>query len=364
MLAWLAQLLEEAGGPALFGYSTTRGVSAFITAFLVGLACGRPIIHLLYRKGMRSKERTYGDINTESKSGTPVMGGFILLAAGLGSVLLWCDLGNTRIQVLLAACLWFAGIGFLDDYAKVKHGGADAGMSRAAKYLSQIGFGVLLGLYIVHPLVTPFVNDSAGLLHLPFFKDPVLDIGWIYVPFTVVVIIYSANAVNFADGLDGLAVVPSLFVLLVFGVFAFVLGNATLSEYLFFPYTEGAGEVMVFCAALVGACLAFLWFNAHPAEVFMGDTGSLMLGGAFGTVCLVLKQEAMLLIVGGVFLAEILSTLIQERFGLAKGKRIFFRAPLHHTYQHRGMSETKIAVRFWIVSAILAAIALATLKIR
>ena len=243
MFAWLAQLLEEAGGPTLFGYSTTRGVSAFVTAFLVGLIAGRPIIHLLYRKGMRSKERTYGDINTESKAGTPVMGGFILLVAGLGSVLLWCDLTNTRIQVLLGACLWFAAIGFLDDRAKVRGGTADAGMSRAAKYLSQITAGVLLGLYILHPAVSPFAPDTEGLLYLPFFKNPVLDIGWIYLPFTVVVIIYSANAVNFADGLDGLAVVPSLFVLLVFGAFAFVLGNATLSEYLFYPYTEGAGEV-------------------------------------------------------------------------------------------------------------------------
>ena len=364
MLAWLAQLLEDAGGPALFRYSTSRGVFAFVTAFAVGLVCGRPIIHLLYRKGMRSKERTYGDINTESKAGTPVMGGFILLAAGLGSVLLWCDLTNPRIQLLLAACLWFAAVGFLDDRAKVKHGGADAGMSRLAKYLSQVAFGAAVGLFVIHPALTPFDPDLAGMLYLPFFKEPVLDIGWVYVPFAVVVIIYSANAVNFADGLDGLAVVPSLFVLLVFGVFAFVLGNATLAGYLFYPYTAGAGEVMVFCAALVGACLAFLWFNAHPAEVFMGDTGSLMLGGAFGTACLVLKQEAMLLIVGGIFLAEILSTLVQERFGLARGKRIFFRAPLHHTYQHRGMSETKIAVRFWIVSAILAAIALSTMKIR
>lgn len=364
MLQYLAAMWEEAGGPALFGYSTSRAVFAFVTAFLVGLAFGRPIINALYRKGMRSKERTYGDINTESKAGTPVMGGFILLAAGLGAVLLWCDLSNTRIQVLLLACVWFAAIGFLDDYGKVKHGGADAGMSRAGKYLSQIGFGVLLGIYLIHPDLTPFKGGTEGLIYLPFIKEPVLDIGWWYVPFAVLVIIYSANAVNFADGLDGLAVVPSLFVLMVFGVFAFVLGNSSLSAYLFYPYTEGAGELTVFCAAMVGACLAFLWFNAHPAEVFMGDTGSLMLGGAFGTVCLLLKQEALLLIVGGIFLAEILSTLIQEKFGLARGKRIFFRAPIHHTFQHRGMAETKIAVRFWIVAAILAAIALATLKVR
>lgn len=364
MLTWLAGLLEDAGGPALFRYSTSRAVFAFVTAFLVGLAAGRPIIHALYRRGMRSAERTYGDINTESKAGTPVMGGFILLLAGLGSVLLWCDLANSRILVLLAACAWFAWVGFLDDRAKVRRGGADAGMSRLAKYVSQIGFGVVVGLFVVHPAVSPFDPGSEGLLYLPFFKQPVLDLGWVYVPFAVLVIIYSANAVNFADGLDGLAVVPSLFVLLVFGVFAFVLGNATLAAYLFYPYMEGSGEVMVFCAALVGACLAFLWFNAHPAEVFMGDTGSLMLGGAFGTACLVVKQEALLLIVGGIFLAEILSTLIQERFGLARGRRIFFRAPIHHTYQHRGVSETKIAVRFWILSAILAAVAVSTLKIR
>jgi phospho-N-acetylmuramoyl-pentapeptide-transferase len=364
MLAILASHWESTGGPSLFGYITTRAVAAFITAFVVGLVLGRPIINALYRAGMRSKERTYGDINTQSKAGTPVMGGFIMLAAGLGAGLLWCDLSNLRIQLLIGACLWFAFVGFVDDYGKVKHGGADAGMSRFGKYLSQVGFGILLGICIMHPALTPFPAGTQGLLYLPFLKAPLLNIGWFYVPFAVVVTIYSANAVNFADGLDGLAVVPSMFVLLVFGVFAYLLGHATFSEYLFYPFQPGAGEVAVFCAALVGACLAFLWFNAHPAEVFMGDTGSLMLGGAFGTVCLLLKQEALLLLVGGVFLAEILSTLIQERVGLARGKRIFFRAPFHHTFQHRGMSETKIAVRVWIISAILAAVALSTLKIR
>ncbi len=364
MLHWLATIWAEAGGPALFRYVTARSAFAFLSAAVIGIAAGRPIIHALYRAGMRSKERTYGDINTASKAGTPVMGGLIILVAGVGSALLWCDLTNLCVQVLLAACLWFSAVGFYDDYHKVRGESADAGLSRVGKYGSQLGFGLLLAGVLYHPELTPFPAGEAGLVYLPFLKEAVVDLRLLWIPFAMLVITYSTNAVNFADGMDGLAVVSSLFVLLVFGIFAFVMGNAFLADYLLFPHTAVSAEITVFCSALIGGSLAFLWFNAHPAEIFMGDTGSLMLGGAFGTTALLLKQEALLLLAGGVFLAEFLSTLIQEWFGLSRGRRIFFRAPFHHSLQHRGMAETKIVVRLWIVAAILAAISLVSLKVR
>jgi len=362
---WLGELIQEAGGPALFRYLTARSVFAVITAFLLTLLVGRPVINALYRRGYRSAERSYGDINTASKAGTPVMGGILLLLSGLGSAALWCDLGNPFVLALLAASLWFAAMGAMDDLLKVRRGDSDKGLSRAAKYFGQIAFGLALGLLVVNASTSPLPAQVASQLHVPFYKHALLDLGWLYVAFIVVMIVYSANAVNFADGMDGLAIVPSFFVLVVLGVFGYVLGNVKLTEYLFYPYLPGAGEVAVFCAALGGAALGFLWFNAHPAEVFMGDTGSLLLGGAMGTAAVLLKQEVLFVLAGGVFAAEILSTAIQEWIGLGLLKRrIFARAPIHHTFQHRGMAETKVVVRFWIVSALLAALAVATLKIR
>jgi len=362
---WLSEVIQDAGGPALFKYLTARSVFAVISAFLITLLVGRPLINALYRRGYRSAERSYGDINTASKAGTPVMGGVLLLIAGLGSAALWCDLRNAFVLALFAASLWFAAMGALDDLLKVRLKDSDKGLSRPAKYFGQILFGLALGLIVVHEHTTPLPAELASELHVPFYKHALLDLGWIYVALIVVMIVYSANAVNFADGMDGLAIVPSFFVLVVLGVFGYVLGNVKLTEYLFYPYIPGAGEVAVFCSALGGAALGFLWFNAHPAEVFMGDTGSLFLGGAMGTSAVLLKQEVLFIIAGGIFAAEILSTAIQEWLGLGLlRRRIFARAPIHHTFAHRGLAETKVVVRFWIVSAILAALSIATLKIR
>jgi len=362
---WLAEFIEKNGGPALFRYITVRSVSAFFTAFLVTLLIGRQVINSLYKRGYRSKERSYGDINTASKTGTPVMGGVLLLISGIGAALLWCNLENAFVLALFASSLWFSAMGALDDLLKVKRGDSDKGLARPAKYFGQIAFGLALGILVVSKAYSPLPAQLTSQLHVPFYKHALVDLSWLYVAFIVVMIVYSANAVNFADGMDGLAVVPSFFVLVVLGIFGYVMGNAKMSAYLFYPYLPGAGEIAVFCSALGGAAIGFLWFNAHPAEVFMGDTGSLLLGGTMGTAAVLLKQELLFILAGGIFAIEILSTAIQEWFGLGMlGRRIFARAPLHHTFAHRGMAESKIVVRFWIVSAILAALAVATLKIR
>ena len=366
MIPLLAQWVEEAGGPALFRYLTTRTVFAFLFAFLLGLVIGRPIINRLYQGGMRSRERTYGDINTQSKAGTPVMGGLIILASGITSALLFCDLRDPRVLALLVAALWFGAVGLYDDFQKVKLGNPDAGLGRVAKYGSQFLFGGGLAFYVLRMGEQLYGPDPAATtaLHLPFFKEAVVSSTFALVLVAVFFTVFSTNAVNFTDGMDGLVTVPVLFVLMVLGIFAYLQGHAQLSEYLFLPHMPGAGETTVFAGALVGGALAFLWFNAYPAEVFMGDAGSLMLGGVLGTMAVLLKQEAIFVISGGLFVAEISSTAFQEWFGLPRGRRLMHRAPLHHTLQHRGMSESKVVVRVWIVCALLAALSLATLKIR
>jgi len=377
VIFWLAGLLESAGGPALFRFLTSRALFAFMTALGVGLVVGQPIIHLLYRKGMRSKERKYQALDTGSKVGTPVMGGLILLVAGVGSALLWCDLGSLTVWLCIAASVWFGAVGALDDVMKVR-GGAEKGLSRPAKLGAQLGFGALVGLAVISPEHTPFPVEMAAEIHVPFRQAALVDLAafslpglptvwnlsWLYIVGAAIFVGFCTNAVNFTDGLDGLTTVPCLLSFAVLGVFAYVLGNTVWSTYLLYPSVPGAGEIGVFCAAMMGACLAFLWFNVYPADVFMGDMGSLMLGGALGTVALLLKQEALMFIVGGIFLIELGSSAIQEQFGLKRGRRIFAAAPLHHLYQHRGIAESKIVVRMWIVSVLFAALALATLKIR
>jgi len=362
---YLAKLLEEFGGPAMFRYVTSRSVFAFISAFIITLIIGRPLIIRLYEKGYRSAERRYGDINTASKAGTPLMGGILLLLAGLGSAAIWCDLGNPFVQILIVSSLFFAAMGAIDDMLKVRHRNPDRGLSRSKKFIGQTLFGLALGIVMVHPDLTPLPAGFAGEVHIPFFKHALFDAGWFYVGFIVFVIVYSANAVNFADGMDGLAVVPSFFVILVLGVFAFILGNKFHSARLLYEHLPRSAEIVVYCAALGGGMLGFLWFNAHPAQIFMGDTGSLFLGGTMGTAAVLLKQEFVFIIAGGIFVAEIASTFFQDYVGFRILKRrLFCRAPIHHTFAHRGMMESKIVIRFWIVSAILAALAVATIKVR
>jgi len=367
LYAWL----YTAEGPfsflRLFHYLSSRAIFAVITTFFLTIVMGRPFIRYLYRIGMRdAAPRSFlAETSQNSKAGTPTMGGLLIIFATLLDVLLWCDLTNRYVLLLLFSSVWFSGLGIVDDYLKIRHRDSDKGLSRGKKYLFQIAFGLLFGALFLHPHTSPLPRDVVTKLYVPFYKYDVLDLSWAYMVFIVLMIVYAANAINFADGIDGLAIVPSSYVIVVYGAFAYVLGNIRYSQYLMFTYLPGSGEIVIFCAALLGACVGFLWYNSYPAEVFMGDTGSLFLGGVIGTMTILLKQELLFFLVGGIFLAEILSVILQDWIGIQKiGRRFIYRAPIHHCFQYQGLAETKIAVRFWIVGGILALIGLASLKVR
>ena len=369
MLFWLNKFFYEPSGTLsflrLFNYISSRSIFAMITSFVIVLLLGRPVIEFLYKKEITDKPRKMGITNHQNKSGTPTMGGILLIIASLISVLLWNDLSNRFVQLLLFGSFYFALLGGIDDWLKLKGGSSSKGLSRVSKYIAQIGYGIIFGILFIHPSTSPVPFNIATNLYIPFYKYPLINLSWFYIIFIAIIITYCANAVNFADGLDGLAIVPSFFALIVYGIFAYIFGNFKLSHYLLFEFLKGAGEITVFSSALVGACVGFLWYNAYPAEIFMGDTGSMFLGGILGTIVVSLKQEVLFFLVGGIFLAEILSVVIQDWIGIQRiGRRIFFRAPLHHTFQHRGIGETKIVIRFWIVAGIFAIIGLTALKIR
>ena len=365
MLQWLAEVLQAAGGPSAFKYVTFRAAAAFLTAFILGLVYGRRVIHILFRKGIASPERDYGSIDISSKRGTPTMGGIVLLGSSLLSVLLWCDLGNPFVHWLVAAAVYFAGVGAFDDLLKVRHGHSDRGLSSGAKYVLQVLFAVVFAVFVVHPALSPLPPEVATKVYVPFVKSPVIDLGWTYAIFIVFVLVAFANAANFADGLDGMLSVPAMLLVAVIAIFAYVHAHALFSKYLFYAHIPGAWEVCVVASALCGGCLAYLWFNAHPAEVFMGDLGSMSLGGVVGVAAVLLKEELICALAGGVFVAQVGSSFIQRYYGLrSAGARVITRAPLHHVFEHRGTAENKIVVRYWIVSALLAVTALATLKLR
>ena len=364
MFYYIFQSMYKAGGPAVFKYITSRALIAFVAAFFITLLIGRPLIKLLYKRGFRSFERSYGDINSQSKKGTPMMGGLIMVITGLGNVLLWCDLTNPYIVVLLISSLWFALFGGIDDYLKIKNRNPDLGLSRISKFTIQILFGVFLAVFILHPAISPLPAKVAAGFQVPFVKGLLFSSVAFTAIWIVFIIVYSANSVNFADGMDGLAIVPAIFIFLVIGVFAYITGNFIQAKHLLFFYLPGSGEIAVFCGALVGSAMGFLWFNTHPAEVFMGDLGSLFLGGAMGTAAVLIREEVIYIIAGAVFVIEITSTFVQENIGFKNYRRILFRAPLHHHYHHQGMAESKIVARFWIVSAIMAALAIITIKFR
>ena len=350
----------------LFHYLSSRAIFAVITTFFLTLLMGGPFIRYLYQRGVRDTARdVLGSTAEHHKAGTPTMGGLLIVFSTLLGAVLWCDLTNGFILMLLFASLWFSAMGILDDSLKIRHRNSEKGLSRGMKYLLQILFGVVFGILFLHPLTSPLPADIASKLYLPFYKYPLVDLSWGYVAFIVLMIVYAANAINFADGIDGLAIVPSSYVIAVYGTFAYVLGNFRYSQYLMFYYLPGSGEMVIFCSALLGACVGFLWYNSYPAEVFMGDTGSLFLGGVIGTMIVLLKQEVLFLLVGGIFLAEILSVALQDWIGIQKiGRRFLYRAPIHHCFQYQGLAETKIAVRFWIIGGILALLGLASLKVR
>jgi phospho-N-acetylmuramoyl-pentapeptide-transferase len=343
----------------VFKYLTFRSAYAAVTALLIAFIFGPKIIAALHRLKFGQSVRTDGPESHLSKSGTPTMGGILIILAVLVGVLLWADLTNVYVWIALLSLFGFGAIGFVDDWLKIKKHNSD-GIPAWVKFTAQvvIASAAAIAVYLQgNPLTT--------MLYVPFIKAPVLDLGVAWMPFAVIYVVYWSNAVNLADGLDGLATGLTIMALLAFSVLTYVTGRADWSAYLNIPYIKGSSELTVFNLALLGACVGFLWFNAHPAEVFMGDVGSLALGGVLGVLSLIVKKEVLLLLIGGVFMMEVLSDVLQVGyFKITKGKRLFKMAPIHHHFELKGWKETKVVVRFWILGGIFAILALSTLKIQ
>ena len=384
MLLELFRSLAD-GFPALnvFNYLTLRAVLAALTSMGIGFALGPWMIARLKNLHFGQAVRTDGPKTHLVKDGTPTMGGALILFAITVSTLLWADLSNRFIWVVLFVTLGYGSIGWIDDYRKVVHHNPK-GMSAREKFSWQSVIGLAAAFYLVFALSVPaggtltetiagwveagFPLDISSNLHLliPCFKDIALPLGLVgFMVFTYVVIVGSSNAVNLTDGLDGLAILPSVMVGGALGIFAYVVGRPDYAGYLIFPYIPGAGELVVIAGGLLGAGLAFLWYNAHPAQVFMGDVGALALGGCLGTMAVITRQELVLAVMGGIFVVETLSVMIQTvYFRLSHGKRIFLMAPVHHHFELQGWKETQVVTRFWIITMILVLIGLSTLKIR
>jgi phospho-N-acetylmuramoyl-pentapeptide-transferase len=385
---WVQSISPEFGFLRVFQYITFRAVMAAMTALLIGLVAGPLVIHRLTALKIGQPIRTYAMQSHLVKSGTPTMGGVLILIAIAISTLLWADWSNRFIWIVLLVTLGFGAIGWVDDWRKVVSKNPE-GMRSREKYFWQSVVGCLAALYLAFA-VSESSNQkvlelfftwaasgfqielppTAGLM-VPFFKEVAYPLGVIgFVLMTYFVIVGSSNAVNLTDGLDGLAIMPVVMVGSALGVFAYVTGNAVFAKYLLIPHIPGAGELLIFCAAIAGAGLAFLWFNAHPAQVFMGDVGALALGGGLGTIAVIVRQEIVLAIMGGIFVVEALSVMLQvawfkytkKRYG--EGKRLFKMAPLHHHFEKNGWKETQVVIRFWIITMLLCLMGLSTLKLR
>ncbi len=388
LAVWLQTLAPEFGFLRVFQYLTFRAVMAAMTALLIGLLAGPWVIRRLAELKIGQPVRGYGMQTHLSKSGTPTMGGVLVLLAIAISTLLWFDLANRFVWIVLIVTLGFGMIGWADDWRKVVLKDPE-GMRSREKYFWQSVIGLIAAMYLVFSIsesnnfrvVELFVSwvrsgfdvdlpPKAGLL-VPFFKEVSYPLGVFgFVILTYLVIVGASNAVNLTDGLDGLAIMPVVMVGSALGVFAYVTGSAVYSKYLLFPYIPGSGELLIFCAAMAGAGLAFLWFNTHPAQVFMGDVGALALGGALGTIAVIVRQEIVLAIMGGVFVVEAISVMAQvmyfkytkKKYG--EGRRILKMAPLHHHFEKSGWKETQVVVRFWIITMLLCLVGLSTLKLR
>jgi phospho-N-acetylmuramoyl-pentapeptide-transferase len=388
LATWLQTLGPEYGFLRVFQYLTFRAVMAAMTSLLIGLVAGPAVIRHLTALKIGQPVRGYGMQTHLAKSGTPTMGGVLILLAIAIATLLWFDLTNRFVWIVLAVTLGFGAIGWVDDWRKVVHKDPE-GMRSREKYFWQSLIGLLAALYLVFSisessnwrvlqLFYTWVRSGfdvdlppkAGLL-LPFFKEVSYPLGVFgFVFLTYVVIVGSSNAVNLTDGLDGLAIMPVVMVGSALGVFAYVTGSSVYSKYLFFPHIPGSGELLIFCSAVAGAGLAFLWFNTHPAQVFMGDVGALALGGALGTIAVIVRQEIVLAIMGGIFVVEAISVMAQvtyfkytkKKYG--EGRRILKMAPLHHHFEKSGWTETQVVVRFWIITMLLCLVGLSTLKLR
>jgi phospho-N-acetylmuramoyl-pentapeptide-transferase len=389
MLLMLAQWLQEDFGSfRVFNYITFRAVLATLTALLIGLVCGPWVIRKLSALKMGQAVRNDGPQSHLAKSGTPTMGGVLILLGIFMSCMLWADLSNRFIWIVLLVTFGFGLIGWIDDYRKVTRQDPK-GMSSREKFFWQTCIGLFAALYLafsvsevnnlkVLQLFLDWIKSGFTLdlpaksnLYLPFMKEvsyPLGVFGFIILSFLVIV--GSSNAVNLTDGLDGLVIMPVILVGAALGAFAYVMGNAIYAKYLLFPYIPGAGELLIFCGAMGGAGLAFLWYNTHPAQVFMGDVGALALGGALGTIAVIVRQEIVLFVMGGIFVAETCSVMLQvawfkytkKKYG--QGRRIFKMAPLHHHFELSGWRETQVVVRFWIITILLVLVGLSSLKLR
>jgi phospho-N-acetylmuramoyl-pentapeptide-transferase len=385
---WLLAQNPDWGFLRLFQYLTFRAVMAAMTALLIGLGFGPLVIRKLTEMKIGQPVREYGVQSHLKKSGTPTMGG-VLILIGIGvSTVLWFDWSNRFVWVVMMVTFGFGAVGWVDDFRKVVHKNPE-GMSSREKFFWQSLIGLMAALYLafsisettnlrVLELFVRWVQSGFSTdlppkadLMLPFFKSVSYPLGVFgFIALTYFVIVGASNAVNFTDGLDGLAIMPVVLVGSALGIFSYIVGNSVYSRYLLFPYIPGAGELLIFCGAMAGAGLAFLWFNAHPAQVFMGDVGALALGGALGTIAVITRQEIVLGIMGAVFVAEVLSVMLQvswfkytkRRYG--EGRRIFKMAPLHHHFEKSGWTETQVVIRFWIITMLLCLVGLASLKLR
>lgn len=353
-------LIKHFAGFNVFRYITFRSAYALITALVISFIFGPMTIRFLKRINF-SHIREYVPDSHQKKAGTPSMGGVLILISIVLSTLLWADIKNEYVLVALATVLWLGALGFLDDYLKITKKNPEGVIARYKLIIQGIlGLGVGALLYF-------FPQDAAlkGSIAIPFMKDVFLDLGLLYIPFVMLVIMATSNAVNLTDGLDGLAIGNVGLAISAFALMAYVTGHIQFADYLNIPFLPGTGELTVFAMAIVGAALGFLWFNSYPASVFMGDVGSLPLGGALAIIAILIKREILIVIVGGVFVMEALSVLLQVAyFKATKGKRIFLRAPIHHHFELLGWSETKVTVRFWIMGIMLALLGLSTLKLQ
>lgn len=360
MLPLLADFLSQYyGGFAVFQYLTLRGILGVLTALLISLLVGPYVINKLRSNQIGQAVRDDGPQSHLSKAGTPTMGGALILVAIAISTLLWSDLSNAYVWITLGVTLIFGAVGWVDDYRKVVEKNP-RGLPARWKYLWQSvgGLGAAVLLYYLAS------SPAETSLLIPFLKDVSIELGVLFIVFTYFVIVGSSNAVNLTDGLDGLAILPTVLVGGALGVFAYLSGHSNFSEYLLIPYVPGAGELIIFCGAIVGAGLGFLWFNTYPAQVFMGDVGALSLGAALGVIAVIVRQELVLFIMGGVFVAETVSVILQVASFKLTGRRIFRMAPLHHHFELKGWPEPRVIVRFWIITVVLVLIGFASLKIR
>jgi phospho-N-acetylmuramoyl-pentapeptide-transferase len=389
MLLWLAEFFkQDIGFFRVFGFITFRAVFATMTAISIGLIAGPAVIRMLTRLKVGQAVRTDGPQTHLIKSGTPTMGGALVLISIGVSTLLWSDLSNRFVWVVLIVTLGFGAIGWVDDYRKVVYRDPN-GMASREKFFWQSLIGIVAAVYLAFSVSAPtntkvmelfwaWIQSGFSMdlppkadLIIPFFKTFNYPLGvWGFIALTFCVIVGTSNAVNLTDGLDGLAIMPTIMVGSALGIFAYLTGHVGYSKYLLIPYISGAGELLIFCGAMAGAGLAFLWFNAHPAQVFMGDVGALALGGALGTVAVIVRQEVVLFIMGGIFVVETFSVMLQvtyfkftkKKYGV--GKRLFLMAPLHHHFEQKGWKETQVVVRFWIITMLLVLVGLSSLKLR